>query len=197
MDVIEILQPAESKKLETLEATIKTNLKSFYDVGVALAEIRDSRLYRASHATFEAYCKDRWDMSRIHAFRMIESASVYKNLLPMGNIPQSERQARPLTSLEPEQQIEVWAKVVETAPEGKITAKHIQAVIKESKNEPPTKKTTRLPKIPKEDIFEDSFIAAFNAFYYEIQNAKMGKWQKTSKEAVLYHVGLITDLITI
>ena len=53
-------------------------------------------------------------MSRIHAFRMIQSSEVCKNLLPMGNIqPTSERQARPLTRLSAPLQIEAWEKVVE------------------------------------------------------------------------------------
>ena len=54
--------------------------------------------------TFEAYCRGRWGMSRIHAHRMIEAAVVTENLLPIGNIPATERQARPLTQLEPEVQ---------------------------------------------------------------------------------------------
>jgi hypothetical protein len=37
-------------------------------------------------------------------------------------LPASERQARPLASLEPEQQREVWQEAVETAPEGKVVS---------------------------------------------------------------------------
>jgi predicted SnoaL-like aldol condensation-catalyzing enzyme len=47
----------------------------------------------------------------------------------------SERQARPLTKLEPEQQQEAWQKVVETAPEGKITAYHVSKVVSEIRKE--------------------------------------------------------------
>lgn len=39
-------------------------------------------------------------MSRIQAFRLIESLEVIKNLLPVGNIPANEAQARPLTQLD-------------------------------------------------------------------------------------------------
>jgi hypothetical protein len=38
-------------------------------------------------------------------------------------LPTNERQTRPLTKLAPEDQVKAWAKVIETAPEGKITAK--------------------------------------------------------------------------
>ena len=80
--------------------------------GNALLEIRDSRLYRQTHATFEDYCGEKWGMSRIHAHRMIEAAVVVGNLLPIGNIaPATESQTRPLTVLPPEAQREVWAEM--------------------------------------------------------------------------------------
>jgi hypothetical protein len=52
------------------------------------------------HGTFEEYCRERWGMSRIHAYRLIESAAVVGNLLPIGtSLPTTESQARPLTTL--------------------------------------------------------------------------------------------------
>jgi len=44
-------------------------------------------------------------------------------------VPVSERQARPLARLEPDQQKQAWQKAVETAPEG--TAAHVQKVVRE------------------------------------------------------------------
>lgn len=67
------------------------------------------RLYREQFATFEDYCRERWGMSRVHAHRLIESAEVIGNLLPIGNtVPANEAQARALTGLEPEQQRTAW-----------------------------------------------------------------------------------------
>lgn len=124
------LTTTEAKHLAQLEATIEAGLQTFVDVGRALLEIRDARLYRQSFDTFEDYCRDRWGMSRIHAHRMIEAANVTNNLLPTGNIlPTSERQARPLASIEPEQQREAWQRAVDTAPNGKVTAAHVQSVV--------------------------------------------------------------------
>ena len=74
-------------------------------------------------------------MSRFYAHRLIEAAEVTTNLLPIGNkLPISEYQARPLTSLSPEAQREVWERAVETAPDGKITAAHVQSVVNETKD---------------------------------------------------------------
>ena len=126
------LTATEATELSQLEATIERGLKTFVEVGGALLRIRDGRLYRASGNTFEEYCRTRWGMERAHAYRMIEAASVVTNLSPMGDIlPTTERQARPLAPLAPERQREAWARVVETAPEGKITAAHIEATVRQ------------------------------------------------------------------
>ena len=44
---------------------------------------------------------------------MIDAAKVVSNLSTMVDKPQNERQARPLTKLEPELQAEAWQQVVE------------------------------------------------------------------------------------
>ena len=128
----------EKTELEKLETIINQDMGAFYRVGCALAKIRDSRLYRETHDTFEAYCKDRWEMSKMHAYRLMDSSKVQDALKsnPLGYLPINERQARPLTKLATaEAQQEAWEMVVETAPEGKITAKHIASVIKKIQNE--------------------------------------------------------------
>ena len=58
--------------------------------------------------TLEDYCRERWGMSRVHAHRQIEAAKVASNLLPTGNIPTTERQARPLVGLPVSVQGEAW-----------------------------------------------------------------------------------------
>ena len=130
----EALSPAEVQTLEHYEHIIAQGIETFVEVGQALLAIRDQRLYRQSYTTFEDYLRQRWDLSRSYAHRMIDAAVVVENLLPNGNIvPVNEAQARPLTSLPPEQQQEVWREVVETAPAGKVTAKHVQATVKRVK----------------------------------------------------------------
>lgn len=126
------LDKQERDRLQELESTIKKNLRAFYEVGRALSEIRDSRLYRETHKTFEKYCQDRWDMKKAHAYRMIEAASVQENLSPIGDkLPISESQARPLTRLEPNQQAQAWQKAIKKAPDGKVTARHVQEAVNE------------------------------------------------------------------
>ena len=42
--------------------------------GQALRNIHDWRLYRETHATFEAYCRDRWNIGRAYAYKLIGCA---------------------------------------------------------------------------------------------------------------------------
>jgi hypothetical protein len=74
---------------------IERGRQTFIEVGNALAAIRDGRLYQATHRSFEAYCRERWGMSRTHADRQIAAAR-RAELAPIGARPENEYQARRL-----------------------------------------------------------------------------------------------------
>jgi len=122
-----------SVRLEELENVIDAGLKTFVDVGNALLEIRDSRLYREGWGTFEEYCQDRWEFNSSRARQLISAAEVTRNLesVTIVTLPATESQARPLTALEPEAQRQAWQTAVETAPNGKVTAAHVKSVVDE------------------------------------------------------------------
>ncbi len=121
-----------ANKLFECEQVIERGLNTFVEVGAALLEIRDNRLYKDNYSTFEEYCRERWGMVRRQADRLIQSAEVAENLRPIGLIPANEAQARPLVGLLPEQQVQVWQEAIETAPEGKVTAAHVQEVVRKN-----------------------------------------------------------------
>jgi hypothetical protein len=124
------LTPAESSDLEACEASIQAGLDTFVEVGTALLKIRENRLYRLRHGTFEDYCRERWGMSRVHAHRMIEASQVVSNLLPIGNTaPFNEAQARPLARLTPEEQREAWSAAMKKAENGLVRAKQVAEVV--------------------------------------------------------------------
>lgn len=106
---------SEQERLKSLESIIESGLKTFVDVGMALLEVRDSKLYKATHDTFDGYCRERWGMSTRHANRLISAAKVSENLRPMGLIPTAERTVRPLAPLPPQQQREAWAEATQKA----------------------------------------------------------------------------------
>ncbi len=120
----------EHSRLEALERVIERTQRSFYDVGKALEEIRDRRLYRRTHRTFEAYCRDVWDMSRTYAYQLMRAAAVVDNVRTISDIvPSNERQARLLARLPADEQRAVWKEVVEQARDGRVVTRHIQAAI--------------------------------------------------------------------
>lgn len=125
------LTTIEQSELESYEVTIQLRLHSFVaDVGSALLAIRDDRLYRQQYPTFEDYCRERWGMVSRHVNRLIAAAKVVSHLGPMGlSLPITERQVRPLTVLSPDQQREAWTVALETAPNGKMTAAHVESTV--------------------------------------------------------------------
>lgn len=131
MSDILALTTSESQELIQCEAVIEKGLRTFVDVGNALLIIRDRRLYRAEYGTFEDYCRERWSLERRRAYQLMDAAQVVQNVNHGSQIepPQSERQARPLSQLEPEQQREAWAQVVAESPDGRITGAKVQEVV--------------------------------------------------------------------
>ncbi len=124
--------------LQSLEQIIESNLKTFYQVGMALKEIRDKNLYKLQgYHNFKDYCVERWDMGSRYAYMQMESSTVVENLRTTGSLflPTSERQVRPLTKLEPQQQRQAWEKIIEIAQsrdtKPKVTAKLVEKVVSE------------------------------------------------------------------
>ncbi len=64
---MQALTSSEATRLAELEEQISSGLATFVAVGQALLEVRDRRLYRQTHATFEAYCRERWGIGRSHS----------------------------------------------------------------------------------------------------------------------------------
>jgi len=107
------LNPEQQNRLLELETTIERGLSTFLEVGQALLEIREQRLYRAAYKDFESYCRERWHFSAHHGARIMRSIVVARNLLKNGSLPPlptdaTETLLRPLTSLEPSLQRSVW-----------------------------------------------------------------------------------------
>jgi len=121
------LTPSEQARHDVLEQEIEAGITTFIRVGTALAEMRDSRLYRARYETFELYCSCKWSISRTRAYQMIEAASVASTFVNSEvPAPTNEGQARALAAAPPEERVDVMAKV---AAAGKPTAAAITAEI--------------------------------------------------------------------
>ena len=125
-------------ELEVLELEINENMRIFYNVGHALREIRDKKLYKSlGYIRFDDYCKERLQISRVQSKRLIISSEVMDNLKGKFTIlPASEVQILPLANLPSKQQCEVWKKVIKIAPKTssgfpKITGKLVESIVYE------------------------------------------------------------------
>jgi SAM-dependent methyltransferase len=125
------LAARERSRLAELERVVEHGLATFVEVGLALAEIRDARLYRETHETFERYLAERWGLSRSRGYRMIEAAKVAELVSPMGDI-QNERQARELVPVlrdaGEQAVIEVWRELRDRYGDD-ITAERVRQLV--------------------------------------------------------------------
>lgn len=72
----ETLDAVESARFTRLERTVERAVEVAGKIaGEALATIRDERLYRVSHTTFDDYVRERWGFTRWTANRMIAAAT--------------------------------------------------------------------------------------------------------------------------
>lgn len=128
------LTATERGDLERLEGAVGAGLARFREAGEALEKIRDARLYRQGHRTFEAYCEARWGMSRRRAYQLIEAAAIVRELkaaLPVctggthgfsAPLPANERQARVLAGVPPELRAPAWQGAAALAGPGRAPA---------------------------------------------------------------------------
>lgn len=133
-----VLSNAEKAERDNLERTVQ---QAFFIAGKALKQLRDKRLYRETHATFESYVKERFDFTRAAAYYLISASEVVENLkcqqivdtnIDTNILPTKESQCRPLAKLPPEKQREVWLTAVERA-KGKVpSARIIKEVVKQN-----------------------------------------------------------------
>ncbi|MCC5609895.1 hypothetical protein LC612_24745 [Nostoc sp. CHAB 5834] len=75
---VEIPELTEEEQSDRLHLERKVE-KAVFEAGKALMELRDRRLYRSTHSTFEEYCKDRFGFDRRHPYRLIEASAVFDN----------------------------------------------------------------------------------------------------------------------
>lgn len=149
VEVVEELTEEELASRHRLELQVE---RAFCQAGVALRELRDRKLYRSTHQTFEEYCRERFGFERRHPYRLIEAAAVMDNLCPNRTqnesslsqkriLPTKLEQVRPLVSLKPEQQREVWQQAVEQV-DGKVpSGRIVKSIVERLKEKPLTKAT--------------------------------------------------------
>lgn len=114
------LTTTEIRDFERLEKVVEAGQKTFVDVGLALTEIRDRKLYRQDFKTWEEYCQKRWGWSQRRSHQLIEAAAVVESLskesgtavpLLKSAVP-TERAARELGKIPPPQRKQIVEQAV-------------------------------------------------------------------------------------
>lgn len=147
-----ILSEAEKAERDSLELTVQ---QAFFIAGKALKDLRDKRLYRETHSTFESYVRDRFDFTKRAAYYLIDAHEVVNNLKAALNsapsddadsllkseqivhsnkstiLPTKESQCRDLAGHSPKIQCKAWSRAVELAG-GKVPpARLVKQAVKE------------------------------------------------------------------
>ncbi|MBM9605940.1 hypothetical protein [Desulfopila inferna] len=186
------LSVQEEKRLEQLENVVVENFKTFIQVGRALAEIRDRKLYRKKAMTFERYCKELFDIAKSRAYELINAADVIENVRNCGQNDDvdlssffvNESQIRPLTKLRPEQQVSVCRAAIESAPNGRMTATHVKKVVKEYLGEK-IQKTVRTAQEKVIQASSPEFSEAFEKFSWQIIKERGSNYKFTSRGEIV------------
>ena len=131
------LSEAEKLERDNLERTVQ---QAFFIAGKALKQLRDKRLYRETHSSFEAYVKERFDFGKSAVYYLISASEVVENLKrpqfvdknkKINILPTKESQCRSLAKLSPNKQQKAWCKAVELAGNKVPSSRLVKKAVKE------------------------------------------------------------------
>ena len=143
------LTTEEAEDLQVMESLIDRGQRTFVEVGQALAAIRDSRLYRATHGTFEAYLSVRWpEIGRGRAYQLIDAAAVAQSLADAApELPPltNERQVRALASVPAAERPRVVHEATKASGGKAPTGAQLQQAARPAPAAPPARSAAPLP----------------------------------------------------
>jgi hypothetical protein len=125
------LDDREQSQLTACESSIDGLRIAFWAAGRALQIVRDGRLYRDRHATFDDYVEQRWDMQRSYAHKLIRAWPLAAKLRPVAPTI-NESQVRELLSVAAEHGDDAAVTVYETIAgtgDTKVTAGKLREAV--------------------------------------------------------------------
>jgi hypothetical protein len=75
-----VVRIRDDERLAELEKMIAKGQKTFVEVGLALAEIRDLRLYKREYSNFAEYCREKWGWEKRYTNYVIAGAEAVQSL---------------------------------------------------------------------------------------------------------------------
>ena len=133
LGTVDVLSEAEEVRFDACETAIQAGWRNFLETGVALGEIRDSRLYRNTYNDFDDYCQSRWGFKRGKAHYLISAAGIYRTISATSAppYPDHEAQLRPLIAVTPDNAQLAWNYAVRISFGCPITARMMKRAVKD------------------------------------------------------------------
>lgn len=163
------LTETEATDLAKLTTIVKTAIDNVRLGNEALREIRDRRLYRASHSTFEVFCQEVLGLSEQRISQILKGAEEVASLegkVPDAHIPSTERAIRELRRVKnPQNKAEILRIAAESSGSGKPTSSAIQEARVAVEGEPKEKtsvKAVKIKKVLKAALLVKSFVETQN-----------------------------------
>lgn len=131
LGVVEALTELERAEYFACAEVVGAGWNTVVQVGLALATIREKRLYREEFNNFEDYCRQKWEYGRDYVDLLISGAQVFNLLLTNCQHlkPDHESQVRPLVGYSPSDAIRAWERAVEIANGRRITARMVKSAV--------------------------------------------------------------------
>jgi hypothetical protein len=129
------LSTAEMADRERLVGVVRRFVAMSFEAAEALAQLRDRKLYRSTHPTFESFCRDVFDLGRSQAYRLIDHQRSVKVLSAAADtdgpmtipLPTAVNQTKPLAGLPDETVVKVWKVATEDAGGGVPTEVQVKS----------------------------------------------------------------------
>lgn len=117
---------ADTADLNRLEDAIQDGALQMWR---ALRDLRDRRLYRRDFPSFEAYLRERWDISRSRGYQITAAADLVDAVAGSGVTIPNERVARSLLAVNPDRRLPVLLSA-HSASGGRLTSGYIKSADK-------------------------------------------------------------------
>ena len=156
LEIIEPLSPQESRRYQAIKEELACHQDAFWSCFALLTEVKEEKLYRDEHATFEEFCQRVMGFSRQYANRMVAARQVLMELSDdgFGNESFPKDQLVAFAKVPPKERKKVLKKADAQAKKErrKRTAADVKAVAAKVK---PDK-----PKAPKAELSKEEQIKA-------------------------------------
>lgn len=125
--VVRLMTEAEARDcIESMHSSVES-------IRAKAMDLYDREGWRAlGYGTWSECIATEFDQSRSYIYRQLAAALIEREVSPIGDTGViRESQLRPLGQLPPGERKAAWDQAVETTPNGKPTAKHVEAVVAE------------------------------------------------------------------